>query len=298
MNPIQGGTVRLGLVSPRPLSPAYLRHAHAYLSARTSSLETVEHPVEGYFAVSLTGTATGSFEGWRDELVSPATALLIDAAITWGALAEHGPELVVTDVDSTFITAEVIELLARRAGREEEVAAVTDRAMRGELDFAESLRERVSTLAGLPETVIHDVAADIETTPGAERLVEIAHAHGARFCLVSGGFTTVLDPLARRTRIDRWIANELEIDNGVLTGRTIGPIVDREAKAAQVKAWAREFGVSLDRTVCIGDGANDLGMLHIAGAGIAFQAKPIVREQADVTLSFPRLDAAATLVGW
>nr|WP_245993802.1 phosphoserine phosphatase SerB [Flaviflexus salsibiostraticola] len=204
----------------------------------------------------------------------------------------------VTDVDSTFITAEVIELLARRADREEEVAAITDRAMRGELDFAESLTERVATLKGLPVSVIDDVARDIELTPGADRLVELARERGSAFCLVSGGFTKVLDPLSERIGIDRWIANELEVDGEVLTGRTVGPIVDREAKARQVEAWAAEFGISLERTVCVGDGANDLAMLAVAGLGVAFQAKPIVREQADSTVSFNRLDAVGALVGW
>lgn len=298
MNPAVGGTVRLGLVSPRPLSPAYLQHAHDYLSARTDGLAIEELPVDGFFAATLTGTATGSFEGWREELISPATALLIDAALTSGELAERGPSLIVTDVDSTFITAEVIELLARRADREEEVAAITDRAMRGELDFAESLTERVATLKGLPVSVIYDVARDIELTPGADRLVDLARERGSAFCLVSGGFTKVLDPLSERIGIDRWIANELEVDGEVLTGRTVGPIVDREAKARQVEAWAAEFGISLERTVCVGDGANDLAMLAVAGLGVAFQAKPIVREQADSTVSFNRLDAVGALVGW
>ncbi|WP_338401704.1 phosphoserine phosphatase SerB [Flaviflexus huanghaiensis] len=296
--PAVGGTVRLGLVSPRPLSPAYVQHAHDYLSARAADLTFTELPVEGFFAATLTGTVTGSFDGWRNELISPATALLIDAALTWGPLAEDGPALVVTDVDSTFITAEVIELLARHAGREEEVAAITDRAMRGELDFAESLQERVATLRGLPVSVIDDVAGDIEMTPGAERLVALARANGSAFCLVSGGFTKILDPLATSVGIDRWIANELEVDGDVLTGRTIGPIVGREAKAHQVTAWAKELGVPLERTVCVGDGANDLAMLAIAGLGVAFQAKPVVREQADTTVSFNRLDAVGALLGW
>lgn len=293
-----GGTVRLGLVSPRPLSPAYLNHAHSWLEARMSGLELTEVPVDGYSAATFTGTVTGSFDGWWEELVSPAHALLIDAALTWGDLAEHGPQLIVTDVDSTFITAEVIELLARRAGREEEVAAVTDRAMRGELDFAESLKERVAALKGLPVSVIDDVAKDIEMTPGAQALVEQAQARGVKFCLVSGGFTKILDPLAERVGIDQWIANELEVEGDILTGLTIGPVVDREAKAVQVRAWAEEYGVSLDRTVCVGDGANDLGMLTIAGLGVAFQAKPVVREQADTTISFNRLDAVGAMFGW
>ena len=296
--PQTGDAIRLGLVSSRPLPRAYLSHAHGWLSSRTSNLQLEEHPVSGYAAASFTGTATGSFDGWKDELVSPAHALLIDAALTWGGLAEHGPQLIVTDVDSTFITDEVIELLARRAGKEDAVAEVTERAMRGELDFAQSLSERVSALAGLPVSVIDDVARDITMTPGAEALVRLAHQHGARFCLVSGGFTKILDPLAERVGIDRWIANELEVDDGRLTGRTIGPVVDRQAKAVQVTSWAEEFGVSLDRTVSVGDGANDLDMLAISGLGVAFQAKPVVREQAHATISFNRLDAVGALFGW
>lgn len=293
-----GDTVRLGLVSPRPLPGPYLSHVYSWLDERTRGLTFEDVPVEGFAATTLTATVTSSFEGWRDELVSPATALLIDAALTRGDLAEHGPQLIVTDVDSTFITAEVIELLARRAGKEEKVAAVTDRAMRGELDFATSLAERVATLKGLPATVIDDVAADIEMTPGAGRLVDLAHERGAKFCLVSGGFSTVLEPLAGRIGIDQWLANELEVDGDHLTGRTVGPVVGRETKAEQVKAWAREYDIGLERTVCVGDGANDLAMLEIAGLGVAFQATPVVRDQADANVSFNRLDAVGALFGW
>ncbi|MGO1471392.1 MAG: phosphoserine phosphatase SerB [Flaviflexus sp.] len=296
--PNEGDTVRLGLVSPRPLSQAYVSHAQNYLASRTTGLRFEEVPVEGFAAATFFGTVTGSFEGWEDELVSPATALLIDTALTWGDLAEHGPALIVTDVDSTFIRDEVIELLARRAGTEDEVAAVTDRAMRGELDFGESLRDRVATLKDLPVTVIDDVAKDVVLTPGADTLVELAHARGATFGLVSGGFTKVLDPLAARLKVDQWIANELEVEDSLLTGRTIGPVVDREAKTAQVQEWADRQGIPLSRVVCVGDGANDLGMLGVAGLGIAFQAKPVVRELADANISFNRLDAVGAIFGW
>ncbi|WP_082418330.1 phosphoserine phosphatase SerB [Flaviflexus massiliensis] len=297
-NPNGGDRVRLGLVSPRPLPGAYLRHAHSYLDSRVRDLTATEVPVDGFAATTFTGTATGDFAGWNEELVSPATALGIDAALTWGDLAEHGPALIVTDVDSTFIQDEAIELLARRANKEDEVKAVTDRAMRGELSFEESLTLRVAVLEGLPSTIIDHVAREIRPTPGAERLVELAHDRGARFGLVSGGFTKILDPLAERLSIDQWIANELEINDGVLTGRTIGPVIGRETKAEKVTSWADKYRVPLDRTVCVGDGANDLDMLGISGLGIAFQAKPIVREQADANISFNRLDAVGALFGW
>ena len=297
-NPNGGDTVRLGLVSPRPLPDAYLRHATGYLESRVSDLTMTEVPVDGFAATTFTGTATATFEGWNAELISPATALGIDAALTWGELAENGPSLIVTDVDSTFLQDEVIELLARRAGKEDEVKEVTDRAMRGELGFEESLKERVATLAGLPVTIIEDVANEIRLTPGADTLVRLAHDRGAKFGLVSGGFTKVLDPLANDLSIDNRIANELEVHDNAQTGRTIGQVVGRQTKSATVTQWAESYGIPLERTVCVGDGANDLDMLGIAGLGIAFQAKPIVREQADANITFNRLDAVGALFGW
>ncbi|WP_062292011.1 phosphoserine phosphatase SerB [Demequina phytophila] len=204
--------------------------------------------------------------------------------------------LCVLDVDSTLITAEVIELIAARAGTRELVAEITERAMRGELDFAESLRERVATLVGVPDTVFAEVLAEVEFTPGAPELVAGLQDAGFEVALVSGGFAEVVAPLAARLGITRFRANRLEVDDARLTGRTVGPVIDRAAKAETLRAFAAEVGCDLGDAVAIGDGANDLDMMAAAGLGIAWHAKPIVQEQADVALNAPRLDAALAII--
>ncbi len=162
--------------------------------------------------------------------------------------------LVIFDVDSTLIEDEVIELLAEAAGKRAEVADVTERAMRGELDFAESLRERVSTLAGLPASVIDETYARINITRGAQALIEHIHANGGKVAAVSGGFSQLLAPLAAKLDLDFWKANDLEIVHGLLTGKVSGAIVDREAKADALQTWATELGLGLDKTIAVGDG--------------------------------------------
>jgi phosphoserine phosphatase len=186
----------------------------------------------------------------------------------------------VTDVDSTFIQQEVVELLAEHAGTRERVAEVTERAMRGELDFAASLRERVATLAGLPVSVFDAVRDAVALTPGAAELVAACQARGWAFGLVSGGFAEIVEPLAASLGITHVRANRLEVVDGVLTGRTLGPVVDRTVKATTLRDWAEAEGVPLADTVAVGDGANDLEMIAAAGTGIAFRAKPVVRAQA------------------
>lgn len=204
--------------------------------------------------------------------------------------------LVVLDCDSTTIQDEVIELLADAAGSRAEVAEVTERAMRGELDFAESLTARVATLAGTPETVFEDAYRRVRTTPGITELIAAVHDRGGRVGVVSGGFHEVLDPLARDLRLDAWRANRLEVVDGVLTGRTVGPIIDAAAKAAALREWAQAESIPLSATIAIGDGANDLDMMAVAAIGVAFNGKPVVRERADVSidddlsLAIPLLD--------
>jgi phosphoserine phosphatase len=192
--------------------------------------------------------------------------------------------LVVFDVDSTLIKDEVIELLAEVAGKREQVAEVTERAMRGELDFAQSLRERVAVLEGLPESVFADVYARIQPTDGVQELIDAIHAAGGLVGAVSGGFTQVLTPLAARLGLDFARANDLEVVDGKLTGKVTGRIVDRTVKAESLIEWAAEAGVSMENTVAVGDGANDLDMLAEAALGVAFNAKPIVREQAQIVI--------------
>ncbi len=202
------------------------------------------------------------------------------------------------DVDSTVITGEVIEMLAGHAGAREEVTRITDRAMRGEIDFAASLRQRVATLAGLPVSVLDDVRQEMTLTPGAERLVTELRGAGWPVGLVSGGFIELVEPLARRLGIGFTRANGLEVVDGVLTGRVRGPVVDSHAKAAALREFAAAERVPMADTVAVGDGANDLEMLAAAGLGIAFNAKPVVRAQADVSLTGRTLDAVLELLGW
>ena len=204
--------------------------------------------------------------------------------------------LCVLDVDSTLITAEVIELIAARAGTRELVADITERAMRGELDFSASLRERVATLAGVPDTVFADVLAEVSFTPGAPELIAALQSRGWEVALVSGGFEEVVAPLAATLGITRFRANRLEVENGVLTGRTTGLVVDRAVKAATLREFAAEVGCAMGDTVAIGDGANDLDMMAAAGLGIAWHAKPVVQEKADYALNGPRLDAALDII--
>ncbi|GAA1631821.1 hypothetical protein GCM10009805_28130 [Leucobacter chromiireducens subsp. solipictus] len=190
----------------------------------------------------------------------------------------------------------MIELLADVAGTREQVAEVTERAMRGELDFAESLTERVATLAGTPESAFADAYARVRLTPGIRELVAAVHERGGKVGVVSGGFHEVLDPIAADLGLDFWRANRLEVADGRMTGRTIGPVIDAAAKAAALREWAADSGIPLSATVAIGDGANDLDMMAVAAIGVAFNGKPLVRERADVAiegdlaLALPLLD--------
>ena len=213
-----------------------------------------------------------------------------------GALADLGPGLLVMDVDSTLIDQEVIELLAEHAGAREQVAEVTARAMRGELDFAASLRERVAALAGVPRRVLTQVRDEVRLTPGARDLIDPLHARGCRVGVVSGGFEEVVAPMARRLGIDHAAANRLEVSGGVLTGRVLGRVVDRQEKVRRLRTWAEGDGVPMERTVAVGDGANDLGMITAAGLGVAFCAKPIVVERADAAVHVRDLTAVLDLL--
>ena len=188
--------------------------------------------------------------------------------------------LLVMDVDSTLIMEEGIDLLGEEAGVGAQVAAITERAMRGELDFEAALRERVVLLKGLPEDIFARIAERIHFTPGAEDLVKELHKRGYKVGLVSGGFHETVDRLAEQLGIDYVKANRLEIQQGLLTGRVLGEIVTKDTKLAMLKAWAAENNLELNQTIAMGDGANDLPMIQAAGMGIAFMAKPIVREQA------------------
>lgn len=205
--------------------------------------------------------------------------------------------LVQLDVDSTFIQQEAIELLAAKAGVLEKVSTITDSAMRGELDFEQSLRARVSLLKGLPQSVITEVQQEIKLTDGAQDLVNLLHTQGHSVALVSGGFIDIIEPMIRSLSIKYYKANKLEIADGVLTGQLIGPVIDRAAKAAALREFSNASGVAIENTVAIGDGANDLDMMALAGLSIAFNAKPVVVAAADCAINEPSLRSVIELIG-
>jgi phosphoserine phosphatase len=233
----------------------------------------------------------------RVTLSEEAARQEVDVAVQPANLLRHGIRLIVMDVDSTLVQGEVIEMLAEHAGCLKQVAEVTEAAMRGELDFEQSLRERVALLEGLDASALDLVYESIVLAPGARTLVRTLKRLGYRFAIVSGGFTQITDRIAQNLGIDFAAANELEVVDGRLTGRIVGPVVDRAGKADALRRFAEEVGVPQAATIAIGDGANDLDMLTAAGLGIAFNAKPVVQQAADTAVNVPYLDAILYLLG-
>jgi phosphoserine phosphatase len=236
-------------------------------------------------------------EALRVALAQVAADREVDVAVQRAGLYRRAMRLIVMDVDSTLVQGEVIDLLAERAGCAAEVAKVTESAMRGELDFAASLRERVALLAGLDAAALDSVRESLRLTPGARTLVRTLKRLGYKCGIVSGGFTAVIKPLADSLGIDYVAANILEVADGRLTGRVLEPIVDRDGKTEALRMFARAAGVPLSQTVAVGDGANDLGMIGAAGLGVAFNAKPVVRDAADTAVNVPYLDTILYLLG-
>lgn len=233
----------------------------------------------------------------QSDLAAVAFEQGVDVAVQENGILRHAQRLVVMDVDSTLIQGEVIEMIAAHAGCEAEVADVTELAMRGELDFAESLVSRVALLAGVEESVLDAVYDSLTYAPGARTMIRTLKRLGYRFALVSGGFTRIIEQIAAELDIDYFAANELEVVDGRLTGQILGDIVDRAGKAAALRRFAEQARISVKNTVAIGDGANDLDMLAAAGLGIAFNAKPLVRDQARTSVNVPYLDTIVYLLG-
>lgn len=290
------------VVLGNPVTAASVSAIGATLANHGANIDRIrgiaDYPVTGLeIFVSVANPAPGASEDLRGALAQLTSNLGVDIAIERAGLARRGKRLVCFDCDSTLITGEVIEMLAAHAGREAEVAAVTERAMRGELDFEESLRERVKALAGLDASVVQDVADAIELTPGARTTLRTLNRMGYRTAVVSGGFIQVLEDLAEELELDYVRANTLEIVEGKLTGRVIGPVVDRAAKANFLAEFAADSGLTMAQTVAVGDGANDIDMISAAGLGVAFNAKPALREIADTAVSHPFLDEVLYIMG-
>ncbi|MFX4226749.1 MAG: phosphoserine phosphatase SerB [Porticoccaceae bacterium] len=234
----------------------------------------------------------------RTELMSLSSQLGVDLAYQEDNVYRRNRRLIVFDMDSTLIREEVIDELAREAGVGEQVVEITEATMRGELDFRESLRKRVSLLEGLPETVLEKVASQLHLNDGADRLIKQLRELGFKTAILSGGFDYFGNHLREKLGIDYVYANKLEIVDGKLTGKVLGDIVDADRKAALLAQLAAEQGLTLQQTIAVGDGANDLKMLGIAGMGVAFHAKPVVRESADYALTNLGLDAILYLMGY
>ncbi len=281
----------------QPLPPGALRAVTGAIARAGGNIDRIvrlaREPVTAFEFTVL----DGDLDRMRTALVDASREHRVDVSLQRQNLERRAKRLVVLDVDSTLIQDEVIELLAARAGCEHEVADITARAMAGELDFEASLRERVARLAGTPASVLDEVGDTVRLTPGARTFVRTLKRLGYTVAIVSGGFTAITDRLAAELDIDHAVANELEIVDGVITGRLLGTIVDRPGKAEVLRRIAAAEHVPVEQTVAVGDGANDLDMLATAGLGIAFNAKPVVREQADTAVSVPYLDAILFLLG-
>jgi phosphoserine phosphatase len=295
-DPVRGGRLHVTLLGS-PLAPAAITAIAGRIAASGANIDRIgrlaQQPVT-CIELEVSGGDPGLL---RDDLARAAVEHGIDVAVQRGGLHRRALRLIVMDVDSTLIQDEVIDLLAERAGCAGEVAKVTAAAMADELDFTASLRERVSLLAGLPAGVLDEVRAGLRLTAGARTLIGTLSGLGYKSGIVSGGFIQVIGPLAAELGIDYVAANELEISAGKLTGRLAGPVIDRAGKAAALRRFAAEAGVPLSQAVAVGDGANDLDMIAAAGLGVAFNAKPVVRDAADTSLSVPYLDAILYLLG-
>ena len=292
----EGRRLLVTLLAPRIVA-SQLSEVFSAIARAQATCERIEHlaafPVDCYELV----VRGPDHDELRVGLTDAAATVGLDLAIQRAGLHRRAKHLVVMDADSTLLRDEVIDLLAAACGRDEEVSAITASAMAGELDFAASLRARVALLEGLPASVLDDVRAKLRLTPGARTLLRTLSRLGYVAAVVSGGFVEVLEPLLAELGVPHLAANRLEIRDGVLTGRLVGEIVDRAGKAAALERFAAEVGVPLEQTVAVGDGANDIDMISVAGLGIAFNAKAVVREHADAALSVPYLDAVLYFLG-
>ena len=291
---------RLHLVAlGSPLSPQAVSVVAHAIAANNGNIDrihrTVSYPVTAFeFVISLPSDQ-------REDLIRELNKLSrengFDFSVENESLRRGAKRLVLLDVDSTLIQQEVIDLLGARTEHKAEIIEITSRAMKGELTFDEALRARVALLKGLSADVLDDVRAEISLSPGARTLIRTLHHLGHKVGIVSGGFSDVIAPLAEELKLDFVLANKLEVLDGYLTGNVVGEIVNRERKASALREFAAREKIDIAQTVAVGDGANDLEMLKLAGLGIAFNAKPILRESADASISNPYLDSVLYLLG-
>ena len=299
VSPVDAGDGRRLLVTllAPTISAEQLERTFRAIASSEATCERIVHlasyPVDCYELVVRGSDHTAL----REDLTRVAKECGLDLAVQRAGLHRRAKHLVVMDADSTLLQDEVIDLLADACGCAPEVSAITEAAMAGEIDFAESLRRRVALLAGMPATVLDDVRAKLRLTPGARTLLRTLQRLGYVAAVVSGGFLEVLAPLMAELDVHYLEAKRLEIVDAKLTGRLAAPVVDRAGKARALERFAQEVGVPLEQTVAVGDGANDIDMLSIAGLGIAFNAKPAVQEHANVVLSVPYLDAVLYFLG-
>jgi phosphoserine phosphatase len=298
------GSTHVVLVLGRPVTAHAFTEATRALARLNVNIDAIrriaDYPVTGLellVSVPNNGEPHAADAALRSALVGVAARGEVDLAVERVGIARRAKRLVVFDVDSTLVQGEVIEILAEHAGCGAEVRAVTEAAMRGELDFTQSLRRRVALLAGLPTSVLTEVTNALELTAGARTTVRTLKRLGFRCGAVSGGFNQVVRPVAENLGLDFCTANELEIHDGKLTGQVIGPVVDRSGKADALRQAAGHFGIPLAQCVAVGDGANDIDMLTTAGLGVAFNAKPALREVADAAINQPFLDVVLFVLG-
>ena len=285
------------VILSKKISPAAIAELAAAINQSGANIERVTR-LASIPVTAIEFVLSGAKQEILSQALSPIAASNgVDIAVQPGGVQRHARKLVQLDVDSTLIQQEVIELLAAKAGVADQVIAITDQAMRGELDFEQSLRARVALLKGLPVSAITEVQAQILLTPGARTLISTLHKLGHTVAVVSGGFIDVIAPLLKELDIKYFKANTLGIENSLLTGEVTGAVIDRAAKAAALREFAALESISMEQTIAIGDGANDLDMIVAAGLGIAFNAKPAVKAAADSSISEPYLGSVLYLLG-
>jgi phosphoserine phosphatase len=299
--PAQLGSTHVLVVLGRPITARGFTEVARRLAALGVNIDQIsrvaDYPVTGLELHVSVPSSDDDDASLRTALSEVAARVGLDIAFERAGLARRAKRLIVFDVDSTLIQGEVIEMLAAHVGRAAEVREITEAAMRGELDFTESLRRRVAVLAGLSESVLGEVASQLTLTSGARTTIRTLKRLGFRCGVVSGGFLRVIQRLVDELGLDFAEGNRLEVVDGKLTGRVVGPIIDRAAKADALRRFATQAGVPLAQCVAVGDGANDIDMISAAGLGVAFNAKPALREVADTALSHPFLDAVLFVLG-